>query len=93
MPSADFSYRIPIPRGIGSTVMHGMRPPRVRRYYLHAYVRHIYADTFMFRYWTLMWRDISSGTCASYVISVRRTSALPMSFLQTLPRDNALALG
>lgn len=45
MPSADFSYRFPAPLGVGS-IMQDMRPPRVMRYYFHAYVRHIYADTF-----------------------------------------------
>jgi len=47
------------------------------RTHFHAYARRIYALSFPYRYRTLKILAFSSSLHASYVVSVRRASALP----------------
>ena len=75
MPAADSCNFIPSPLD-NSSSKQSCRPPRVMRSHFHAYVRHIYSLIFPYRYRTLKSHAFSSRRTASYVISVRRTSAL-----------------
>jgi hypothetical protein len=68
--------------------------PRIRRNDSPAYVRHIYAHELRCKYWTSSLFALLSIVFASYVISVRRTSALPSaSFRFHLAMDTPCRFG